>query len=275
MSKKQLIIGAALVAVLLVLVHPCRTLLAAVYSSRAADALYDPDPNNAAVLSISGENMPAYLSAVTLRKKAIALYPGHPEYLKALADIYLRMGQWADTMENLGASLPQGMPLKQEAYEVSKQLLMEAISIEPTNSDLHLAVAQYYSMSQGYSTVADQELRKAVQASPGNTELRYAVAMQYLLMGMNQQALEHARVLARIDDSYLLSPSVRNKFVAEMKTSEYMRHLSQSYLFKAYEIAWRASEMNISVIGLMTTDVSETLAVQQLFLESKGVENKK
>ena len=115
----------------------------------------------------------------------------------------------------------------------------------------------------------------AVHAAPRNAALRYAVAAQYLLKGKKKEALEHASALAGMDDSYMLPDSINKTLTMERQPPEYRAFLSRSFLFKAFEIAWRASDKDISLVKTMVPSNDDAQEVLRLFLEMKGVETER
>jgi hypothetical protein len=97
--------------------------------------------------------------------------------------------------------------------------------------------------------------------------------MRYLLMGKKDEALEHARALAAMDDSYLLPESPQKELMLEQRHPAYLSMLANSYLFKSLEITWRASDKDIVVVKNMVPLDREARGVLRLFLEGKGIED--
>jgi tetratricopeptide (TPR) repeat protein len=147
--------------------------------------------------------------------------------------------------------------------------LKKAISLEPTNPDYHLALGKLYDAG-GEPDQAEKELKKAAAAYPVNAPLRYSLAMHYLLTGRKGDALKQARILAKIDDGYILRKSLQKSYVMERQSPGYLSLLSNSYLYSALEIAWRVSR-DTQVIRGIAPDTPEASQVVQLFMEKRNI----
>ena len=77
--------------------------------------------------------------------------------------------------------------------------------------------------------------------------------------------------VARIDESYLIPESPWKSLAVERRAPQYLDVLRESYLFKALEIAWRASE-DRGIVMSIVPDSADAEAVHSLFLEWKGLE---
>jgi tetratricopeptide (TPR) repeat protein len=171
-------------------------------------------------------------------------------------------------MQSLKAGVPASALSGRDAADRAFFHLRQAIKLEPTNPDYHLALGRLYDTGRGDPNLAAGELRKAVDAFPVNAPLRYSVAMQYLLTGRNGDALEQARRLARLDDSYILRKSEYHTDMIERQTPGYLSMLAGSYLYSALEIAWRVSR-DPEVVKGIAPDNPDADRVVQLFLASK------
>src|SRR3990170_3112355 len=223
---------------------PIKALIADYYYNRVSVILDNKSTDYLDVKEISAGTMPDYLAAIKSLEKSTTLHPTMSIYYKALSDIYARLGIWADTMEAMNAALPANAISSKTAYEHAANYLKTAIALEPTNPDYHLALGHLYDTINANSSLAEKELTRAINAYPVNAPLRYAVASHHLLIGRKGDALEHAGVLARIDNSYL---------------------------FNALEIAWRASG-DPEVVKGIAPDNPDARAAVELFLEWKGLE---
>jgi tetratricopeptide (TPR) repeat protein len=270
-TSKKSFIAAALAVTCFLTLFPVKTLLSDWYSGRAAGLLDDPSTPGSDVIGISARTMQRYRSAAEALEKAAALEPSDPRYQKALSDLYVRLGAWADAMERMNETLPAGAFAPADAFERAGRHLERAIDLEPSHAEYHLARGGLY-QSRGDPAAADREYAAAIAAWPVNAELRHDVAMRYLLGNDRAKALEHARVLAAIDRSYLASGSGRAGAAAARHDAWYVARLSNSYLFKAFEIAWRASGGNIETIREMAPRNPDAQAAEDLFFESKGIE---
>ncbi len=269
---KKIFLTTALIGTAVLMIYPCKTLLAEYYSWKASRIIQDPDTDYIEALDIKAETMPAYVAAVEALRKSAVLMPGRPIYDKRLSDLYLRLGRWAESMDIMHQQVPEGGIMKDDAYQKGLDSLKNAAEQDPLNADYHLALAQFYYTLRFEGAVVEKELEVALQAAPGNAALRYAVALQYLLLGDKAKALDQAAIVAQIDDLYVMRDSARDKFIAERRTPEYLSGLSKTYLAKALEIAWRASNKNIDTVRGITPDNDDARAVLTFFMEGKGID---
>ncbi|OHE24436.1 MAG: hypothetical protein A2Z43_03645 [Syntrophobacterales bacterium RBG_19FT_COMBO_59_10] len=267
--RKLLCISALFLLVFILLSYPVRELTADYYYRRVAGILDDKTTEALDVKPISESAMPAYHEAISSLKTAAAFAPSRSVYPKALSEIYTRLGTWSETMEFLEAPLPANAIPHREVFESAVQCLEKAVSLEPTNPDYHLALGQLYEKVRGDARLADRELKRAADAYPASAPLRYALAMHYLLTGRKGDALEQARVLARIDDSYITPESARKADIMERQTPGYLSWLSRSYLYNALEIAWRVSK-DPEVVKGIAPDTPDASQVVQLFMEARA-----
>lgn len=94
--------------------------------------------------------------------------------------------------------------------------------------------------------------------------------MQHLLSRRKGDALEQARILAKIDDSYIIKDAEYKTDMIERQTPAYISKLTSSYLYSALEIAWRVSR-DPEVVKGIAPDTPDATPVVQLFLESRGI----
>ena len=262
-----------IVVILFVMSFPLRTLLAGNYEAQAKRLLDDPETEDLDFLPMNDETMARYLEAVTLLHKAEAADLWNARYPVSLADAYMRIAAWTEAMETLGMLVPQGIFPTRVSREYAERSFVGALILEPTNPNTHLAMATHRSRA-GQDGMVDEELEKASKLYPRNSSLRLNVATEYLLRGNMKEALEHAKILATNDDSYLVPETEFKSLKIERKDRGYTSLLANSYLYKAYEITWRASNKDISSFIRMTPDVPEAKDTLNLFLENKGVELK-
>lgn len=259
--------------------YPVRTLVADVLFAMTSREIDDPTTAELDVLDISEETLPSYRTAIERIREASLWDPDNSTYAKAQADLYIRLGIWATVIGQVGGNLPKEIMEGSKAQMRAQDLITKAIDLQPSNPDYHLALANVHGDRidnvDGFNTEKPagqsyDELEKAVQLYPINSPLRYAVGMQYLIIGDKSKALEHAKALATLDDSYRLPDTIGNNASIERRSSKYLSFLSQSYLTKAFEIAWRASGQDYRVIKAMTPDEQEARNVLQVFMEIKG-----
>jgi len=254
----------------LLLMFPLRALVADHYYRGVADLLDDKNTEGRDLVELSEASLPAYEDAVSSLDSAARLNPSKAIYHKALSEIYARLGLWSEAMTAMTAPLPAGARSSHDAYEAASAQLGEAISLQPASADYHLALSRIQQARRDFPG-GNRELELAAGLNPGNAEVRFGVAMQYLLAGQRDKALRHAKVLAALDDSYIIFESPQKKLVLERKPASYLLMLSRSYLFKALEIAWRASDKDLKALRTMVPDNDEAREVLRLFLEAKGI----
>lgn len=255
----------------ILLSFPVRNLVADYYYNRVVDILDDKSTEYLDIKTISGDSIADYKDAMRSIEKAVVFVPSKSIYYKSLSDVYVKFGMWAESMTFMKEPLPTNAVAAKDAFENAIKYLTKAISIEPANPDYHLALAQLYAATNAIDTLIEKEFARVINASPVNVPLRYAIAKHYLLAGKNREALEHVRILASIDDSYIMPESIQKRLMAERMTPAYLSLLSESYLFKSLEIAWMVSK-NPEVVKGIVPDNLDAREVIQLFLEWKGIE---
>jgi tetratricopeptide (TPR) repeat protein len=270
MKFKFLIIAAITLSALAMLSFPVRDLAADHFYHRVSAILDDEATEGLDVLPISDKAMPAYLEAIASLRTAAAIAPTRALYQAAIADLYTRLGKWAETMQAFNAPLPVGMPTGRDAAAKALFHLKRAVKLEPTNPDYHLALGKLYDTDAGDPNLAAGELRKAVDGYPVNAPLRYAAAMQHLLSGRKGDALEQARILAKIDDSYIIRDPERSADMIERQTPGYLSRVTGSYLYSALEIAWRVSKDPEVVKGIAPA-TPDAARLVKIFLEARKI----
>jgi len=270
-KARTLSLSMALTLLLLLSVLSVRTFLGAYHYGKVPGILDDrSSEESVTVMDVSEETVPAYQDAIRMLGRAQGYDPSRALYRKALADIYARLGGWSKTMELLDAPLPGGSLSSDEAFEHVTTNIREAIRRQPTNPDNHLAYG-HISWETNKVAIAGSEYKKTVNAYPWNSSLRYAVVMEYFASGMQEDAQEQARELAGIDDSYKMTESVTMQSAVERRTPYYLRKLSGSYLFKAFEVIWRTSNKDVTMLQGIVPDNDEARDAFEIFLESKDV----
>lgn len=248
-----------------------KDLAAAYYHGRISGILDDKTTEYLDVKGISESTLPDYTEAISSLQKAVALDPSNSIHHKALSDLYSKLGRWAETMGSLNQPLPSGALSKDDAFKNALNHLRRAVSLEPANPDYRLALGQLYSTVSADPLRANREFAKAIEAFPVNVPLRFSAAMYYLLSGNKEDALAQAQTLARLDDSYIVPQSFRKDHMVGRRSKEYMSVLYESYLFKALEIAWRASQ-DPRIIEEMAPANADAKAVSEAFMEWKGLD---
>jgi tetratricopeptide (TPR) repeat protein len=267
MKIKFTIISAIVLMAFVALSFPIRDLTADYYYRQVPDILDDETTEGLDVMLISERTMPAYLAAIGALQKAAAIAPLRSLYQRAISDLYNRLGKWSEIMLSLNAPIPANAILPADASDKALYHLQRAVALEPAHPDIHLALGLLYD-NRGEPGLASEELKKAANAYPVNAPLRYAIALHYLTSGRKGDALEQARVLAKIDDSYIIADSVQKGYILERQPPGYIFMLTRSYLYGALEIAWRVSA-DPEVVKGIAPDTPDAAAVVHLFVNSK------
>jgi tetratricopeptide (TPR) repeat protein len=269
MSQKRTfpMLAVILLAAGVLLSFPVRDFMADGYYRKLETLLDDPATEGLDVVPISEKSMPAYLAAIDSLKKAASIAPSCSRYAAGLADLYQRIGNWTKIMTALNAPLPATIIPSDTAFREAFGHLRQAIALEPTQPDYHLALGMLYDQT-GETEKAIAEIQKAAKAYPGNAPMRYAIAMHSLVYGRKGDALEQARVLAAIDDSYILKDSIQKADMLERQPPGYLTMIRNSYLYGALEIAWRICP-DPDVVRGIAPDTADATPVVQLFLDSK------
>jgi O-antigen ligase len=258
-------------AACLALALPARDLLADYHFRQVERLLDDTGTPELDVLPIEPGTIPSYRRAAAALERASALAPARAVFPQALAELYSRLAAWAKTMESLQAPLGDGALGSAEALRRGMTAARRAISLEPTDPQLHLALGQLLAAADGDLERGAAQIRLALKAHPVNAPLRQTAAMVFLRFGNNADALAQARELARIDDSYLVSDSALKKLQSDRRAPAYLAQLQGSYLFQALEIAWRATA-DIRVVKSLAPLNADAQAVLERYLEWRGVE---
>ena len=267
--RRPVLVAVAVVCLLLYL--PMRDLIADYYFLRVPGILDDTSTEYLVAKPISAETLPDYIEAIGSLKTAIRLSPERSIFFHSMADLYTRIGTWSRNMKTMRTDTPTGLPAGEEAFAMAMSNLKQAIALEPTNPDYHLALGLLYGDVLGDPAASEAELKRALDAFPANPALRYAVAKYYLRTGMTGNALEQARLLANIDESYILPDTTQNKLMIEQRTNDYIGVLYNSYLFAAFDIAWLASK-DPEVVKGIAPDTPEAKRVLQAYIEWRGIE---
>lgn len=270
-KSRRLPVLVAVAIVCLLLYLPMRDLIADYYFRKVPGILHDKSTEYLVAKPISAENLPDYIDAIGSLNTAIRLSPDRSIFFHTMADLYTRLGTWSRTMKAMKTDTPPGMPASEEAFALAISNLRQAIALEPTNPDYHLALGLLYGDVLGDPAGSDAELNRALDAFPANPALRYAVAKYYLRTGMKGNALEQARLLADIDKSYIFLDTTQNRLTIEQRTDAYLGVLYNSYLFAALDIAWLASK-DPDVVKGIAPDTPDARRVVQAYIEWRGIE---
>ena len=267
MKVKFPLIAVIILLAFVMLSFPVRDLAADYYYRKVSGILDDETTEGLDVMPISEKSMPAYSAAIGALQKAAAIAPSRSLYQRALSDLYNRLGKWSEIMLSLNAPIPAGAISPPDASDKALFHLQRAVALEPAHPDIHLALGLLYD-HRGDPGLASGELKKAASAYPVNAPLRYALAIHYLTSGRKGDALEQARLLAKIDDSYIIAESVQKGYILERQPPGYISMLTHSYLYGALEIAWRVSA-DLEVVKGIAPDTPDAAQVVQWFINSK------
>ncbi len=270
-KRRRLPVLIAITVVCLLLYLPMRDLIADHYFRKVPGILEDKSTEYLVAQPISAETLPDYIKAIGSLNTAIRLSPDRSIFLHTRADLYTRLGTWSRSMKEMKIDTPPGMPAAEDAFAMAISNLKQAIALEPTNPDYHLALGLLYGDVPGDPAGTEAELNRALDAFPSNPGIRYAVAKYYLGAGMKGNALEQARLLANIDESYILPDTTENRLMIRQRTDDYLRVLYNSYLFSALDIAWLASK-DPSVVKGIAPDTPDAKRVVQAYIEWRGIE---
>ena len=255
----------------LLLFFPATSLMADYQYGRISRILDDPATECLDIKPLLSSTLPDYLSALHAAETAHRQEPLQALYAATVAEQYTRLGRWATALKLTESPLSTGLPERDTLFSQAERYLQVAIKLEPTNPDYHLALADIYEIYRKDPVKVDIELKLAGDAFPFNGAVRNAVARHYLLAGRNNEALEQARLMALRDDSYILNESPWKGATLERMPQWYMDMLYKSYLYNAFEIAWRITR-DSKVIQSMMPDPPEAMNVLEAFIDNKGIE---
>lgn len=261
----------AVMLTLALLYRPVRAFMADFRYGSVQTILDNKETEVLDAMALTTKSLPEYLNAVERTRNASVLEPSRARYHKSLSDLYVKLGRWAQGKELVGAALPQGMSSSKDYYELAMAELKRAIELEPAHPDNHLAMGILLDAMKAAPELSEKEYERAAQAFPVNAPLRYAIVQQYFITGRSGNALEHARALAALDDTYKLSDRVDKKEIMETKPRHYLTMLSKSYLFQALEITWLASK-DPQVVRGIAPDNDEAREVLSHFFELNEID---
>ena len=269
--RTSIIAALVLLVTAVFLLHPLRVLCAGYYYSSAMKMLDGSEEWGIRVKDLTVESVEDYLSSAALLESATWYQPSNPLHHYVVGDIYLRLYKWLSLLESLDAE-PNSLKLTTEdAFRHATVSLTRAIMLEPTNPDYHLALGMLNFAPSGDYILAEKELQMAVEVAPLNAPIRYKVTMEYLLAGRNGYALEHARALAEMSGEYKVPLHIRGTEREELHPFLSHRAMLKSYLFAAFEAAWRASGDPEVVRGIAPGNPYSEEALA-LFFEWRGID---
>lgn len=222
-------------------------------------------------MTLTTQSMPDYLEAVEIAKTVSSIEPSRAKYHYSLGAFYLKLGRWAQDIESYGLPLPKGALPSKDAYELAKVEFERAIELEPLDPYNHFDFGVLLDLMKAAPELSEKEYERAAQGYQVNAPLRYAIMQQYFRTGRAGHALEYARKLAAVDDTYLLSDKYDKKEIIELRPRHYMTKVSKSYLFKALEMAWRVTK-DAQVVKGIAPDNEEARAVMEYFFDLNNID---
>ncbi len=269
-NRNLFIVTAALLATLCTLFSTAE-FIADRYAAHAESLLDDPATEDLDVADLSEETLPVYQAAIDAYEKATSFAPLHAGYRASLASLCLRIDIWSETIHLMGSD-PGGIMNSGADMRASSQGVMrEALMLDPSNVDLHLAMGQQM-MARGEKVQSRQQLLRATGFYPVNSPTRFAVAMGLLMMGYRSEARNQARILAENDDSYKMDDDDPKSAIArEQRTDQYVALLEASYLYKALDIIWRTPGAGLDEIEEMLPANVDAREVGTLFLKERCI----
>jgi hypothetical protein len=271
-ARGRIIVLSAFLMIGFLMTYPVRTLLAEWHASQALRLLDNPDTEYRDTIELDQEHVVLYTEAITELQEAQAALPLATRYPATAARLSFRIGSWIGVLKAMETEAPAGAGSWTDHYEMALHSIQRAVSLQPTNPDLHVHLGKLMAEYRENHEDMKKEFTHAVNAYPVNSAVRYTVAMEYLIAGMNTDALREARALASYDDSYMMLDSHRKRQMVERQSTEYRSMLVGSYLFKAFEIIWRVSAKDRTSIAAAVPDNEDAQEVMRLFLETKGID---
>ena len=272
-NARKFFVLASTATVILLLVFPVRLLLGALYYSRSARILNNDTTEEHDIPGFSAVSAVPYEGAIAKLEDATTIAPFKSMYRKTFADIYFKTALWVQTMQRMEKPLAAGMSSSRDYLERAVTYLEQAILLEPTNPDYHLALGRLYGEKDRNFEGADREYQLAVRLYPVNANIRYAVAIEYLLKSQPEKTIIQAKELAGFDETYRLDSDNPAELLArEKRSSWYLARLVRSYLFKSMEIVWRASGKDAAKVAAIVPDNVDAREASRLFFELKGIE---
>lgn len=269
--KQRAYLAGIVILTVLLFSFPLRTILSAYFVYRANVSITDADTGESSVKPITSETILDYGEALKYLDFARKFAPGDSRIFKDSSELRARLAKWKEIVTALKGGEDYGNLVTDGEHLMAIKDIRKAISLEPTNPEYHLALARLYAGSPEAEAFAKSELDAAVKAYPVNASLRQAVAGRYLLAGMKGEAIAEARALARLDVIYLVPEYIKGTIYEEAWRAENIRRIYRSYLFAAFELAWRASGDKDVVSGI-SPDNPEAKEVLDVFLEWRDIE---
>ena len=245
-----------LIGVALLVLHAGRSLIGVYHEVRAYSVLNEGTSERYLRKEMAEENRGAYDAAIRHLSTAQRYDPLNASYPAALAELVGTIGRYGQVLLILNVQSSDDDVDYLAAMRQSIAYMRNATSRNPLDPHYHLFLGTLL-MDQGDLYGGKKELDKTVFCAPHNAVVRYALSIEFLKSGLKDDAMGHAAVLARIDDTY-------RTFGERFYTS--------SYLYRALEIIWRATNGNIDSVLSNVPENEDGKRVGELFLLSKDLE---
>jgi hypothetical protein len=248
-AQRRTLVNAGLCILAILILYPLGTLIAGYFHSRAVSVVKSSQAGEGIAEEVD-VSLRRYEDAIRSMERASAIEPYSPDHRTAVAGLLLRFGKWMQVLESMDIQLSENAPRSTALFLKAEVALQEAVSLEPTNADLHFMLAVLHDAVNPLSGRAEKELDRAIIVYPVNSSLRYAIAIQHLMNGRPGQALEQATVLAKLAGGAGAA-------------------MNRPHLFSAFEIAWRATK-DMQVVQGICPDEPKALKVLDEYLKWKG-----
>lgn len=220
---------------------------------------------------LDAETYPDYLKSLAYLDDASSAVMKNPDYIRDLAMLYSRVGRWSEVLTTLGEPLPEGALDVETSLTLATRKMKLARALEPANGDHSFLMASLYHGVVVSVPEIDKEIDNALKAMPLNSELRSRVAYYYLNNDRGGDALEQARILAKVDRVYLPPERIRGTPLEDVWHEDMKeRAFFGSRLFVAFEIAWRVSGDAEVVAGIAPKNEYAKYCLD-LFFDWRGI----
>jgi len=269
-------LSAAVVLITAVLVFfPLKGLVSEYFNFIAYSAIDDRTTGHRDSKPISQETSPDYLKAAERLETAAYISKSRAVYYKDAAGIYAAIARWNEAMSHAGGAqglTGAGITGLDTGALYAKALfnLEKAAGLTPVNPWYHLTMAGVHEDFHPGSGLAEKHLGMAVSAYPVNVEVRFIAAREHLNKGRIKEAAAEAAVVAKTDESYIIKDGLMREKVLTDRGRAYYKKYGGSYLFKAFEIIWRAKK-DINAVKEACPGNPDAVEVLRIFMEQKGL----
>lgn len=268
---------AALVIIftLTLLYLPITGLLSEYYQAKAYRILDDKETDYLDQKAVSMDTLPDYTAAIRSLETAIALSPSRANYHSDLSGLHAKVANFLDYAEETAGAGANGLK-KADSYKTAVSHMKEAIGLRPLNPYYHFTLGELYDETTASNGLAVKEFDAALSAFPINAPLRYSVTRHYLFSNRPEKAVKEAKILAAIDDTYVIADPEQWSRDRLVNSPGYREKLLQSYLAIAFDITWRASDYNLSAVKAIIPPPDthpQADDVYQMFLEANELDD--